>query len=143
MHRILFLLLLLLFTGGCTNTTIEKEKYDDGKIKSEKVYSEVDGEKVLVKELHYHPNGEKYMEGAYKDNKRHGHWVSWYDNGQLWSEGDFNNGLSEGKWIVYHRTGKKHYEGNFKDGERTGVWKFYDDAGNQINEVDYSKTPNP
>lgn len=139
MQKLLFFLLALVITGACTNTTTEKEKYDDGKLKAEKIYKEIEGEKQLVKEIHYHPNGEKYMEGSYKDNKRDGHWISWYDNGQLWSEGDFSDGISEGNWIVYHKTGKVYYEGTFTGGERTGIWKYYDETGKQINEVDYSK----
>ncbi len=142
MSRIIIFIFALLLTA-CSNTTTEKEKYEDGKLKAEKIFTQVDGEKQLIKEIHYHPNGEKYMEGSYKNNKREGHWTSWYDNGQLWSEGDFSSGLSEGKWVVHHKNGQIYYEGTFKNGERTGLWKFYDESGKLINEVDYSKKQNP
>lgn len=143
MYRILIATVSLLFLVGCNRPKVEKENYPDGKIKSEKTYSEDGGEKKLLKEVHYHPNGKKYIEGSYKDNKRDGYWASWYDNGQLWSEGEFRGGLSEGKRTVYHPNGKLYYEGTFKAGERTGIWKFYDNTGKLINEIDYSKVPSP
>lgn len=143
MQRILILLISAALLVSCSKKSVEKEKYPDGKIKSEKTFNEIDGDKQLVKEVHYHPNGKKYIEGSYKGNKRDGYWASWYENGQLWSEGEFKDGLSEGKRTVYHPNGKLYYEGDFKAGERVGLWKFYDDAGKKINEIDYSKVPSP
>ncbi|HLO89948.1 MAG: toxin-antitoxin system YwqK family antitoxin [Chloroflexota bacterium] len=143
MQRILFLMIATVMFVSCGKTTVENEKYPDGKLKSEKTFKTVDGEKQLMKEVHYHPNGKKYIEGSYKNNKRDGYWASWYDNGQLWSEGEFRDGLSEGMRTVYHQNGKLYYQGEFKAGERIGVWKFYDEAGKMINEIDYNKVPSP
>ncbi len=139
MQKTLTLLLMMTIFLACGRTTTEKENYDDGKLKTEKTFKTVKGEKELVKEVHYHPNGKKYIEGNYKDNKRDGYWASWYDNGQLWSEGEFKDGLSEGKRTVYHQNGKLYYEGDFIAGERKGIWKFYNETGELINEIDYSK----
>lgn len=136
---ILALLFAYAFFTSCGKTTVEKEQYEDGKVKTEKTFKTIEGEKALVKEVHYHPNGKKYIEGNYKDNKRDGYWASWYDNGQLWSEGNFKDGLSDGKRTVYHQNGKLYYEGTFTMGDRTGIWKFYDENGNLTNEIDYSK----
>ncbi len=141
MKRLLIISWALLMFVACNRTTTEIEKYEDGKVKVEKTYKKVDGEKELIKEVHYHPNGQKYIEGNYKDNKREGYWASWFENGQLWSEGEFRNGLSEGKRTVYHENGKVYYEGNFKDGERVGVWRFYNDAGELTTETDYDTIP--
>jgi antitoxin component YwqK of YwqJK toxin-antitoxin module len=141
MKRLLIISWALLMFVACNRTTTETEKYEDGKIKVEKTYKKVNGEKELIKEVHYHPNGQKYIEGNYKDNKREGYWASWFENGQLWSEGEFRNGLSEGKRTVYHENGKVYYEGNFKDGERVGVWRFFNDAGVLTTETDYDTIP--
>lgn len=139
MQKLLITLLAIAFLVSCGKTSVETEKYTDGKVKSEKTFKDTDGEKELMKEVHYHPNGKKYIEGNYKDNKRDGYWASWYDNGQLWSEGEFREGLSEGKRTVYHPNGKIYYEGTFKAGERVGMWKFYDENGKLTNEIDYNK----
>lgn len=143
MQKLLITLLAMAFLVSCGKTSVETEKYTDGKVKSEKTFKDTDGEKELMKEVHYHPNGKKYIEGNYKDNKRDGYWASWYDNGQLWSEGEFREGLSEGKRTVYHPNGKIYYEGTFKAGERVGMWKFYDENGKLTNEIDYSKVESP
>lgn len=143
MQRILVLMIAMALFVSCSKTSVEKENYPDGKLKAEKTFKTVNGEKQLIKEVHYHPNGKKYIEGSYKENKRDGYWASWYDNGQLWSEGEFKEGLSEGKRTVFHPNGKLYYEGDFKAGERVGIWKFYDDAGKMINEIDYNKVPAP
>ncbi|MGE5383681.1 MAG: toxin-antitoxin system YwqK family antitoxin [Omnitrophica WOR_2 bacterium] len=139
MQKLLIIFIIAGLFVSCRNTTVEKETYPDGKVKTEKTYRETNGEKELVKEVHYYSNGKKYIEGNYKNNKREGYWASWYENGQLWSEGDFKDGLSEGKRTVYHQNGKLYYEGDFIKGERTGIWKFYDEKGNVTNEVDYTK----
>lgn len=139
MQRILILLLTLTLFVSCRNTTVEKETYPNGNIKSEKTYKTIEGKKELVKEVHYYENGKKYIEGNYEHNKRSGYWASWYEDGQLWSEGDFKDGESDGKRTVYHENGKLYYEGIFKMGERVGIWKFYDESGKPINEIDYDK----
>ena len=45
-------------------------------------------------------------QGAYRNGKRHGPWVSYYDNGQLWSKGTFKDGKEDGPWIEYHDNGQ-------------------------------------
>ncbi len=139
MQKIIILLVSVVFTLACNRDTIERETYDGGQVKQEKTYKSVNGEKELLKEVHYHKNGQKYIEGNYKDNKRDGYWVSWYDNGQLWSEGEFKDGLSNGKRTVFHKNGTLYYEGYFTMGERTGTWKFYNEAGELTSETNYDE----
>lgn len=139
-YLLLLLPLFVLFTS-CNRTTIEKENYADGKVRSEKTFKKIDGEKQLIKEVVYHPNGKKYIEGGFKAEKREGYWASWFENGNLWSEGEFKNGESHGKRTVYHQNGKIYYEGNYDMGKRTGIWKYYDENGKLLNETDYSKVP--
>jgi len=141
MKRLLFLLLSTLILVSCNNQTVKKELFEDGSVKTEKTFEKVDGEEKLVKEVVYHSNGKKYIEGNYKNDLREGYWASWFDNGNLWSEGEFKEGESHGKRTVYHSTGKLYYEGNFNMGKRVGIWTFYDEAGNKKNEIDYDKAP--
>lgn len=137
MKRFILYLTAILLVASCSNTVVETELFDDGTVKSEKTFKKIDGREELVKEVTYHPNGNKSMEGTYKDGLKEGHWVSWYDNGVLWSEGDFRDGESHGLRKVYHPNGTLYYEGNFDMGNRVGVWHFYDDAGNLEKETDY------
>ncbi len=141
MYRLLILALSLTLLASCNNTSIKKDLFEDGSVKSEKTFEKVDGREQLVKEVVYHPNGQKYMEGAYKDNLREGKWTSWYEDGTLWSEGEFVAGESQGKTSVFHPNGQLHYEGSFDNGERVGIWTFSDENGIKIKEIDYDLKP--
>ena len=37
--------------------------------------------------------------GSFKNGKREGPWVSYYDNGQLQSKGNYKNGEQNGFWV--------------------------------------------
>ncbi|MEI6122479.1 MAG: hypothetical protein WCQ95_02510 [Bacteroidota bacterium] len=137
---ILFAFIILLFTA-CKSKVVEEvvEKYADGSPKVVRSFKEDDKSKVLVKEILYYPNHQKYMEGAYKNDKREGVWVSWYQNGNKWSEGEFKDGINNGYRHIYHENGNKQVKGTYKDGVKVGIWKFYDDKGNFVKEEDCSK----
>jgi len=141
MHKLLYSLLVLALLVSCSRPTVKKENYEDGTIKSELTYRKIDGKEQLIKEIRFHPNGNKYIEGEYKDDLRDGLWASYFEDGKLWSEGVFVKGESHGKRIVYHPNGQKYYEGNFTMGKRTGIWIFWDEDGNKVNEINYDLQP--
>lgn len=115
------------------------ETYSDGRPGLEQ-YFEIKGEeRVLVRETGYYPEGQKRIEGTYKDGKREGLWRYWYENGNLWSEGYYKADVRHGRSTVWHENGKKYYEGHYTDGERTGKWKFWDEDGKLLKEIDYNK----
>lgn len=139
--RYLYAALFLLILSACKPSIVKEvvQAYPDGSPKIVRFFKEADRNKTLVKEILYHPNHQKYMEGEYKNNKRDGLWTSWYQNGNKWSEGIFKEGLDDGYRYIFHENGKKQIEGNYKDGKKVGVWKFYDDKGNFIKEENFSQ----
>lgn len=141
MIRHLIFISISIFLASCTTKVVEEtvESYPDSTPKVVKYFKESGSDKTLVKECLYYPNHKKYMEGEYKNGKRHGKWTSWFDNGNIWSEGSFKDGLDDGKRTVYHQNGKKFFEGNYTSGKKTGIWKFYDDKGNFTKEENYGK----
>ena len=67
--------------------------------------------------------GNKQEEKEYKDGKREGKWIGWWENGNKWYEREYKDGKKEGKWIVWHSDGDKHYEEEYNDGESKGkLW---------------------
>jgi antitoxin component YwqK of YwqJK toxin-antitoxin module len=134
-------LVVAIFLFACRTKVVEEtiEKYADGSPKVVRFYKDDGDKKEFFKECLYYPNHKKYMEGEYKNSKREGLWVSWFQNGNKWSEGSFKAGLNDGKRIIYYETGKKYIEGTYKDGEKIGVWRFYDENGKIIKEENYSK----
>ena len=57
-------------------------------------------------------------QGSFKDGRKHGRWVSYYDNGQVWMKGTYKNGKREGTWFDYHKDGTvdEKWTGTFKNG---------------------------
>lgn len=141
MHKLLYSLLVLALLASCSRPTVKKESYEDGTIKSELTYKKINGKEQLIKEIRFHPNGNKYIEGEYKDDLRDGSWASYFEDGKIWSEGVFVKGESHGKRSVYHPNGQKYYEGIFTMGKRTGIWIFWDEDGNKVNEINYDLQP--
>ena len=143
------ILLHFLMFSGCQNDSQKSvipenseiiSSFSDGKPNSIKIYEEIDGQKVWVKEIQFYKNGAKSMEGPISDGLRNGDWISWYDDGSVWSKGAFKNNLRDGRGIVYFRNGKIQIDGYYEKGERTGLWKSFDEEGNLISETDYSKS---
>lgn len=142
---IITLISVFISCSGKNNTEIVKNqstevtaRYENGTIKTVKVFQEIDNKKVWVSEVHYHPNATKSMEGTIKNGQRDGEWISWYVDGKIWSKGNFVNGKREGPGVVYFPNGKIQIEGPYNNGNRTGVWRSYDEQGNLISETDYS-----
>lgn len=92
-------------------------------------------------------------QGAFKDGKKNGSWIIYYDNGQLLSKGEFLFGMKEGLWtyyysdgklwqtefvkngkghglvVTYHRNGQIKNKGNMLNDQREGLWVFYNEDG--------------
>ncbi len=131
--------LLIVLISACKHelTQVTEEIYDDGSPRVVRFYDESNGKKVLKNEKTYYKGLKVQTEGAYKDNKRDGLWIYYYDNGNKWSETEFKNGVNEGKSVTYYENGKVRYEGYYKNDVKTGKWKFYDESGKLEKEVDF------
>lgn len=66
----------------------------------------------MVKVTYYYQNGTVNQVGTFKDNKRHGEWIS------------------------YNLQGEKIAQAEYNKGEKSGKWFFWN--GNQLREVDYN-----
>lgn len=109
--------------------------WDNGHPKLVRLFAEIDGEPEAIREIQYHSNGVKSLEGPLLNGERNGLWQSWYEDGNLWSEGNFEKGKRQGKAVVYHPNGRKMLEGQYTDDQRTGLWHSWDEDGNLINEL--------
>lgn len=136
------IVLLALLTAGLVSCRFEhkviEETWPDGSTKRECVYKGRGQNKELVRETTYYANKQIQMDGTYKDDKREGQWIYWYENGHKWSEGTFVRGKSDGRRVTYFENGKVRYEGYYKNDLRVGKWRFFDETGRLIKELDYS-----
>lgn len=148
MKSVAYLLMVILLIMSCqsrkSNEPVASDTeiidlWDNGRAHKVWVYALINGKRTAIREIQYHPNGVKSMEGPLKDGLRHGEWKSWYEDGSLWSVGSFVNGLRHGKGIVYHPNGKKFIEGAYIHGERSGKWMWWDEDGRLITETEAIK----
>ena len=75
-------------------------------------------------------------QGSFKNGKKDGSWIGYYDNGQLWYKENYKNGKKDGFWIEYWDDGQLMYKGNHKNGKKEGSWVGYSYNGN----IDIRKT---
>jgi antitoxin component YwqK of YwqJK toxin-antitoxin module len=93
----------------------------------------------LHKEVRFHANGEKELEGTFMHDKKHGQWTQWHSNGEKWIEENYTEGLRHGTFTVYYPSGKRNYSGSYNYGAAAGTWKFWDEKGSILKEVSYDK----
>ncbi|MEO1929078.1 MAG: hypothetical protein ABGX51_01755 [Gammaproteobacteria bacterium] len=53
----------------------------------------------------HHKNGETYLTGEVKNNKKHGTWEFFYENGQLQAREKYNEGRPVGVWKTFSTNG--------------------------------------
>ena len=67
--------------------------------------------------------------GTFKNGKKDGPFVDYWDNGQLESQGTYKNGKMDGPYVSYHDNGQFRAKGTLKDGKREGPWVVYKKDG--------------
>jgi len=73
----------------------------------------------------YKSNGNKKVEGYYKDGLRNRKWAWWSEDGKMDSLGTYENGSKNGKWTYWHENGQKKFEGPYKDGKENGWFRSW------------------
>ena len=133
------LLVVFAFTGCSKETKVMEETYPNGSPKRESVYKVKDASRELIRETTWYPNKKLQMVGEFKEKRRDGKWIYYYENGNIWSEGFFKNGKSDGPRILYYENGKIYIEGHYKDDRQVGIWKYYNDKGILLRTDDLDK----
>jgi antitoxin component YwqK of YwqJK toxin-antitoxin module len=131
------ILAAMLFACSPEIERVVVQTYPDGKIELEQYFIFKERDSILVKEIGYYPDGQKRIEGEYRDGKREGQWTYWFSNGNRWSEARYKTDLRNGKSTVWYENGRKYFEGSYRMGERTGRWRFWDEEGNLLKQVNY------
>jgi antitoxin component YwqK of YwqJK toxin-antitoxin module len=62
------------------------------------------------------------IQGSFRNGKKHGPWVTYWDNGRLNYKGTYKNGKKDGPWVEYHKNGQLKEKGTFKNGKPDGPW---------------------
>jgi len=84
--------------------------------------------------IYYWDTGPIYWKGDFKNGLRHGHWIYNHPNGKLEMKGDNKNGLRHGPWVIYYSNGKLVAKGNYKNDKKDGYWVWYEKDGSLNND---------
>ena len=78
-------------------------------------------------------------QGTFKNGKKEGPWVDYWENGQLKMKGDYRDRGREGPWVSYWENGQLEMKGDYKNGKTEGPWVGYNEDGtvNEKNTVTY------
>ena len=68
-------------------------------------------------------------QGTFKNGKKEGAWVGYWDNGQLFYKGNYKNGKAEGAWVSYWDDGQLRAKGNWNKDKKEGTWVGYNTDG--------------
>ncbi|MCX6257817.1 MAG: hypothetical protein NTW49_07990 [Bacteroidia bacterium] len=138
--RNLVLALPVVILFSCSGDNLKEEivdKYPSGAPKKIEYYSVSGSNKNLAKEVRFYENGEKSMEGEFKNGLKSGHWTTWFENGNKQSEGNYKDGFREGAGPVWNEDGSRLYEGYYKHDKPDSIWTFYKAGGRILKKVTF------
>jgi len=83
------------------------------------------------------PDGHAQSTFHYKDGKRHGLAVTYYQNGHINTSLTYVDGAPQGLVTVYYENGHKLADVPVLDGKAQGLVTEYGEDGNKVSECDY------
>ena len=91
------------------------ERYSNGVKKIIFVYKGKGSKEKLVRKLEYYDNEEIKSSIEWEKGKENGKYTFWHPNGQKFKEGTYKDGEYDGKWTEWDNSGQKVWEGNLKE----------------------------
>jgi len=74
-------------------------------------------------------NGNKMLEGSYKNSIKDGRWIEWFKNGQPEKKYNYRYGQKHGNWAEWYDNGLLEIEGSYKEGKEDATWTYYYRSG--------------
>ena len=131
----IFLTLISLFSCKTNNREIIS-KWDNGKPKLERIYSDTPNSFI---EKSYYENGKLASETKFIDSTKNGESIAYYKDGKLLGKNVYKNGKINGEVTEFHKTGNLMFKGNQIDGKLVGSATHYYDNGKPETELFYKK----
>ena len=69
------------------------------------------------------------IQGTFRNGKKDGPWVTYYNTGQLFFKGTYKDGKQDGLWVSYQKNGELIGKGNWRDGKKDGRHVVYNKDG--------------
>ncbi len=132
---LLILTVLLCLSAGCGGKTEQQVGWwPDGGIRYRvNVRKDKDGKYIRHgRSIHWRYNGNKEVDGYWKDGKKHGGWMAWYENGQKKEDGSWKDGKPHGEWTTWYKNGQKKEIGEWDEGRPVGQWLTWAEDGKPL-----------
>jgi len=113
--------------------TIKEQFKDTGKVRVEREVAVFSDDHLEAEGAYreYHPNGQLFVEGQFKNGRQDGVWTYFFENGQVNRKSTYADGKLNGSWDVFRADGTLSAKRSFKNGVRDGDWASYDATGKQ------------
>ena len=85
------------------------------------------------------PESRLLTEGAYKEGRRDGAWITYHSNGQKAVESNFKADRKDGKEATWYPSGKKMLEAEYKNGVPHGVVTLWNEQGAVVHTREYKE----
>ena len=118
-HLLIFTLLYLFV--GCSKDPIN---YNNLQNRSGLKFKINDSKPYTGSTIQTFQNGQKALEGYFKEGLENGKWIEWHNNGQKESEGIYLDGKKDGEWIWWNSDGDTLKKGAYENGLMEGKWFF-------------------
>ena len=134
MKATLFALFVGLLLVGCGEDIVDGLKLQD---RNGVTYLQNEETPFTGRARIFNENGQKQVEGSFKDGKQDGLWIKYNENGQKKREANYKDGKLDGLFVEWHENGQKLFEVNFKDGEEVeGSEKFWNSKGEPVDSLE-------
>tara|TARA_B100000795_G_C22675442_1_gene389586 strand:- start:241 stop:660 length:420 start_codon:yes stop_codon:yes gene_type:complete len=135
MKNLLFVFLFLL--GSFTQLSAQKINFEENKNDLVQKYDVLlfKGQLFNGETVSRYVNGEGYGSNQvkkitpYKDGKKHGTQLSYYESGQLAQKRPYKDGEKHGERLKYYENGQLKSKENYIDGAQKGKTLYYDENG--------------
>ena len=127
--KFLLFLLIYLFNITLSDLIPKIATYKDGNVKTI-TYLKKEGNKLMkIKLENYFSSGQLESSVKFKENKKNGEYISYWENGKMSSSGYFNNGKMDSLWNFWDSNGDIEGISNWKDGLKHGKWTAFYESG--------------
>jgi antitoxin component YwqK of YwqJK toxin-antitoxin module len=112
---------------------VDSDKYPDGKLRYERQIARYSDDHYVSDGFYheFYPNGEKFVEGQYKNGRQDGQWTYYHENGKVQRTVNFSGGQPDGNWEIFNAEGVVVAKRGYKAGKRDGTWVVFDESGKQ------------
>ena len=124
-HHLKKYIILALIIQSCAPTIKIVDRHPNNQKKSSEVYRSKYFGEALQKRLEYFSNGQIKSETNYRQEQKHGKYVSYFINGSMSAEGEFKNNKKNGRWAWLDKSGKLDSIFHYKNGRLNGSYEIY------------------